>query len=125
MSWRLLFFSAIICQQISQLQTLVTSTQDQLLPKKKFAFKSRPKKAVTPAESDSPSPVPPALASGQQTSVPLFLEDENFVGFRDRQNEKLELAVSGAIIINYLMGIICTVCLNICYVSKCIQLKEN
>ena len=83
-------------QQISQLQAQISTTQDQLLPKKKFAFKSRPMKA-TPATS-SHEPTPPssslAVAAVSTPSASLGAEPQGGSGFRGREKELLTLPVS-------------------------------
>lgn len=64
--------------------------QDQLMPKKKFAFKSRKKDALPSEEKSSEDkPEPTANISVVASSV-----KEESVGFRDRKNEKLQLNVS-------------------------------
>ena len=82
-------------QQISQLQAQVATAQDQLLPKKKFAFKSRPRKA-TPAKS-SHNPTPPSsslAAAAASTPSPSLGAAEAQSGFRGREKELLTLPVS-------------------------------
>lgn len=78
------FFSA---QQLTQLLQDVSTKQDELLPKKRFAFKSRKKDNPTPAV--------------QKTEVELEEHKsiatkalENIVGFKCQKNEKLHLDVS-------------------------------
>lgn len=70
----------------------MSTTQDQLLPKKKFAFKSRQKKSPATESSSTASSSPPVSV---KPSIPELVGDaEKLVGFRDRENENLSLSVS-------------------------------
>ena len=82
-----------VVQQISQLQVQVTTTQDQLLPKKKFAFKSRPKKAA-PAKPNPTPTLPSSVAAVSTPSASLGAEIQSGLGFRGREKELLTLPVS-------------------------------
>lgn len=79
-------------QLMTQLEQDISARQDQLLPKKKFAFKARKKEAPQP----QPPPSQPQLVEegkggrGEVKASPVTA-DENLVGFRDRRNDKLQL----------------------------------
>ena len=65
----------------------ISAKQDQLLPKKKFAFKSRKKASAQPQGEESQ---PKTEEKKLFTSL-----SESFVGFREREREKLSMNVSG------------------------------
>lgn len=75
---------------MGQLQVEIATTQDQLLPKKKFTFKSRPKKER--AENPKSDPLPPVTASAPR--VHRVEVTQNQTGFRNREKELLALSVS-------------------------------
>ena len=72
------------------------------MPKKKFAFRSRPKMTASAKSSTNPTPPPstfPGNTVGTQRHVfgsgpPPTKEDERLAGFRDKENETLTLSVS-------------------------------
>ena len=88
-------------QQITQLLQDVSAKRDELLPKKKFAFKSRKRE-------DHSAPSKPT-EEAVQTRIPkpvTSVVNEKMVGFCDRRNEKLTLNVSGCSL--YIVGHVIT-----------------
>lgn len=74
-------------QQLTQLLQDVNTTQDDLLPKKRFAFRSRRKENPSPTLQKTE-----AKLEGHKSIPAKALED--IVGFRNKKNEKLHLNVS-------------------------------
>lgn len=81
----------LLPQQISQLVQEVSAKEQKLLPKKKFAFKSR-KKGSQPQtkEAEGREEGEGERGGGGGSNIQL----KNLVGFRDRKDEKLLMSVS-------------------------------
>ena len=77
-------------KQFIQLLQDISARQDELLPKKKFAFKSRKK------DNPAPSVQKAETKSEEEKSVATVTSgvDEKMVGFKDQKNQKLRLNVS-------------------------------
>ena len=80
-------------QQISQLVQEVSAKEQKLLPKKKFAFKSR-KKGSQPQTKGAEGREGGEGEGGKERGVGSNLQLKNSVGFRDRKDEKLLMSVS-------------------------------
>ena len=77
-----------------ELLVQVGTAQDQLLPKKKFAFKSRPKKSAPAKSSTDPTPPPPPPPADAVSTQNSPLGHQNLTGFSSKENEVLSLPVS-------------------------------
>ena len=83
----------LLPQQISQLVQEVSAKEQKLLPKKKFAFKSR-KKGSQPQTKGAEGREGGEGEGGKERGVGSNLQLKNSVGFRDRKDEKLLMSVS-------------------------------
>ena len=77
-------------QRISQLVQEVSTRENELLPKKKFAFKSRKKDSQLPTTGVNVEEKGKKERGGRRGHVKL----ENIVGFTDKKDEKLLMSVS-------------------------------
>lgn len=85
-----------VLQQITQLQGQIHAQQCELMPKKKFAFKSRQK------EGSIPPPKSETLKDSQTNSskVVAALTKQSKVGFRDISHKTLSMSVSSLLSLN-------------------------
>lgn len=74
-------------QHISQLQTMLTTKQDDLMPKKKFAFTMRKKERDPSLDSDLPRE-----DKHNKLSIPLLISNASMqCGFSNKQDENLSM----------------------------------
>ena len=100
---------------MAQLYIQFTSAQEELLPKKKFSFKSRPRKAAAPKPT-----VNPGLALAREASstpaVPLGDSGKNQTHFSGKEKELIAPMVrfSSVTIVLGLDPVVLCVCVCVC-----------
>ncbi len=75
----------VVFQQVLQLQYQISVRREELMPKKKFVFKSRKK------ESSNPTPKTKDVTSSKAVTA---LSEQSKVGFKNKSHESLSMSVS-------------------------------